>query len=212
MRSTRTRNIRSLAVATVTAGLLAGGITAGTTGAYTSDKPVDTVANAAAEQPQKRSRTEGRNGMITAAGAGQAAAAPRAAAAARCKTYTSHYEVRNHWVNIKTADLKLRITRCVDSSGALASSTTSRIFATTTTAGDLLYGVTVTPETAPAVIKATGSQYILQQDVEHKSCLAKYGPWCFHNNITFTITVNKTGIKWEVSSKDTSGDDDIVSA
>ncbi|MGW7363317.1 hypothetical protein ACWGI8_07795 [Streptomyces sp. NPDC054841] len=194
MRIARSRKTRSLAVAVAAAGLLVGGITAGTSGAATSERPTDTIVNTAAQQSKKQSKTRGRN-------------------AERCLTDTAHYEVRNHWVNIKTADLKIRITRCVNASGALTSGTTSRIFATTTTAGDLLYGVTVTPETTPAVIKATGSRYILQQDVEHKTCLGtKYGPWCYHNNITFTITVNKTGTKWEVSSKDTSGDDDIVPA
>ncbi|MGW1227066.1 hypothetical protein [Streptomyces sp. NPDC002530] len=130
-----------------------------------------------------------------------------------CRTSTSAWEVRNHMVKIKTADIRVRITRCVDASGALTSQTTSRIYATTTTAGDLLYGVTVTPETTPAVLKASGSRYVLQQDVEHKSCLGtKAGPLCGHNNITFTITVNRTGTAWEVSAKDQSADDDIVRA
>ncbi|MFD8380360.1 hypothetical protein ACFV2X_17720 [Streptomyces sp. NPDC059679] len=190
-RRTRTRN---LVVAALTGSLLAGGaaVAAGDD-LFTTDasaKPTDAVVNAAAAIPQP---------------------APEAAG---CKTTTVRYEVRNHVVNIKTADIKIRITRCLDSSGKLTPSSTTRIFATTTTAGDLLYGVTVTPETAPAIIKATDSQYVLQQDVEHKTCLGtKYGPWCDHNNITFTITMNnKKGLEWEVSSKDTSRDDDIVAA
>ncbi|KAK1180698.1 hypothetical protein B7755_022655 [Streptomyces sp. NBS 14/10] len=199
-RRTRTRN---LVVAALTGSLLAGGaaVAAGDD-LFTTDasaQPVDTIANAAAEVPGS---------------AGPAGPAGSATEAAGCRTYTSHWEVRNHMVNIKTADIKIRITRCLDSSGALTPSSTTRIFATTTTAGDLLYGVTVTPETAPAIIKATDSQYVLQQDVEHKTCLGtKYGPWCDHNNITFTITMTKKkGLEWEVSSKDTSRDDDIVPA
>ncbi|MFF3755241.1 hypothetical protein ACFYYH_33170 [Streptomyces sp. NPDC002018] len=210
MRSTRAR---SLAVATVAAGLLAGGITAGTTGAFTSDKPTDTIAEAAAARPQNQPKTQGEDAVNAATGAGQAPTAPRAAAAEGCKTDTSQYEIRNHWVNIKTANLKVRITRCVDSSGKLTPSTTTRIFATTTTAGDWLYGATVTPEPVPAIIKATDRQYILEQDIDSKTCLAvKNGPFCYHNNITFTITVNKTGTKWEIRTKDTSLDDDIVPA
>ncbi|MEV6423463.1 hypothetical protein [Streptomyces sp. NPDC051662] len=54
MRSTRAR---SLAVAAVAAGLLAGGITAGTTDVFTGDKPTDTIANAAAEESQNQART-----------------------------------------------------------------------------------------------------------------------------------------------------------
>ncbi|MEV8392972.1 MULTISPECIES: hypothetical protein [unclassified Streptomyces] len=53
MRSTRAR---SLAVATVAAGLLAGGITAGTD-VFGGDKPADTIANAAAEESQNQART-----------------------------------------------------------------------------------------------------------------------------------------------------------
>ncbi|ADI08571.1 hypothetical protein SBI_05451 [Streptomyces bingchenggensis BCW-1] len=194
MRITRAGRTRNLVVAALAGSLLAGGaaVVAGDN-LFTTDasaKPADTIANAAAEVPRS------------------------AAEAAGCKTYTSHWEVRNHIVNIKTADIKIRITRCLDSSGALTPSSTTRIFATTTTAGDLLYGVTATPETAPAIVKATDSQYVLQQDVEHKTCLGtKYGPWCDHNNITFTITMdNRKGLEWQVSAKDTSRDDDIVAA
>ncbi|MFD7865245.1 hypothetical protein [Streptomyces sp. NPDC059783] len=130
-----------------------------------------------------------------------------------CRTSTSAWQVRNHMVRIKTADVRVRITRCVDASGALTSQTTSRIHATTTTAGDLLYGVTVTPESTPSVIKASGTRYVLKQDVEHKTCLGtKAGPFCSHNNITFTITVNRTGTAWEVSAKSRSADDDVVPA
>lgn len=194
MRIVRALRTRTLVIAALAGSLLAGGaaVAAGDP-LFSTDaaaKPSDAVVNAAAAIPQP---------------------APEAAG---CRTTTVRYEVRNHVVNIKTADIKIRITRCLDSSGKLTPSSTTRIFATTTTAGDLLYGVTVTPETAPAIIKATDSQYILQQDVEHKTCLGtKYGPWCDHNNITFTITMNnKKGLEWEVSSKDTSRDDDIVSA
>ncbi|MET9557845.1 hypothetical protein [Streptomyces sp. NPDC006645] len=214
MRSTR---VRTLAVATVAAGLLAGGITVGTTDAFTGDKPTDSIANAAAEQPKNRSQARGEypaNAAGTASG--QAPTAPKVAEAEGCKTDTSQYEIRNRWVKIKTAHLKVRITRCVDSSGNLTPSTTTRIFATTTTAGDWLYGITVTPEPVPAIIKATDRQHILEQDIDSKTCLAiKNGPFCYHNNITFTITVNKAGKgapKWEVSTKDTSLDDDILPA
>ncbi|WP_406401552.1 hypothetical protein OH805_20975 [Streptomyces sp. NBC_00879] len=51
MRSTRARNTRALAVAAVAAGLLAGGVTTGAMDVFTSDKPTDTVANAAASRP-----------------------------------------------------------------------------------------------------------------------------------------------------------------
>ncbi|MFF3400716.1 hypothetical protein ACFYW6_19570 [Streptomyces sp. NPDC002659] len=62
MRSTRARNTRWLAVAAVATGLLAGGITAGTTDVFTGDKPTDTVANAAAEQRQsKTGKTQGQS-------------------------------------------------------------------------------------------------------------------------------------------------------
>ncbi|MGY0059945.1 hypothetical protein ACWY4P_25940 [Streptomyces sp. LZ34] len=194
MRIVRALRTRTLVIAALAGSLLAGGaaVVAGASDPlYSTDasaKPTGAVVNAAAAIPQP------------------------ALEAAGCKTYTSHWEVRNHVVNIKTADIKIRITRCLDSSGALTPSSTTRIFATTTTAGDLLYGVTVTPETAPAITKGTDSQYVLQQDVEHKTCLGtKYGPWCDHNNITFTITMNnKNGLEWEVSAKDTSRDDDIV--
>ncbi|MFE0453055.1 hypothetical protein ACFW2D_17575 [Streptomyces sp. NPDC058914] len=58
MRSARTRTIRSMTVAAVAAGLLAGGITATTSGAFTTDtatgKATDTVANAAAAQKQSK--------------------------------------------------------------------------------------------------------------------------------------------------------------
>lgn len=212
MRRTR---VRTLAVATVAAGLLAGGITASTTGVLTGDKPTDTIANTAAEQPKSQSQAQGEDpANAAAAGSGQAPTAPQAAEAEGCKTDTSQYQIRNHWVKIKTANLKVRITRCVDASGNLTPSTTTRIFATTTTAGDWLYGATVTPEPVPAIIKATDRQYVLEQDIDSKTCLAiKNGPFCYHNNITFTITVNKAGKgapKWEVSTKDTTLDDDIV--
>lgn len=64
MRSTRAR---TLAVATVAAGLLAGGITAGATDVLTGDKPSDTIANAAAGQPKNPSQARGENAANAAA-------------------------------------------------------------------------------------------------------------------------------------------------
>ncbi|MCL7380807.1 hypothetical protein [Streptomyces sp. 35G-GA-8] len=195
-RQTRTRRTRTLVVAALAGTLLAGGGTlAATSGvlstganANASGKPADTISNAGAAIP-----------------------APRKTTQPDCSTDTADYEVRNHVVDIKSADLKLRITRCVDSDGNLTSGTTMRIYGTTTTAGDFFWGASVTPEPAPALLKSTDSQYILQQDVEHKTCLGtKLSPLCDHNDITFTVTVNSTGQKWSVDSKDTSADDDIV--
>ncbi|MER8068592.1 hypothetical protein ABTZ59_09890 [Streptomyces sp. NPDC094034] len=190
----RTRRTRALVVAALAGTLLAGGGTLAVTGgvlstdANTSGKPADTIANAGAGIP-----------------------APRQSTQPDCSTDTADYEVRNHVTNFKSADLKLRITRCVDSDGKLTSGTTMRIYGTTTTAGDFFWGASVTPEPTPAILKSTDRQYILQQDVEHKTCLGtKLSPLCDHNNITFTVKVNSTGQKWSAQSKDQSPDDDIV--
>ncbi|MER6999819.1 hypothetical protein [Streptomyces sp. NPDC000410] len=54
MQLARARVSRPLVIATAVTGLLAGGIAAGATDAFKTDRPTETIANAAAAQPQSQ--------------------------------------------------------------------------------------------------------------------------------------------------------------
>ncbi|WP_234534702.1 hypothetical protein [Streptomyces shenzhenensis] len=120
-----------------------------------------------------------------------------------CTSVTFSYDVNNRVSGVTAATMEFTVTKCEDA-GGLASGTTTSLNGTTTTAGDFLFGASVTPGPSVASTASPG-WYEIHQNADLKTCLAtKWSPFCFHNELRFSTGLLPHGEIDAATSSETS--------
>ena len=120
-----------------------------------------------------------------------------------CTSVTFYYDVNNRVSGVTAATMEFTVTKCEDA-GGLASGTTTSLNGTTTTAGDFLFGASVTPGPSVASTASPG-WYEIHQNADLKTCLAtKWSPFCFHNELRFSTGLLPHGEIDAATSSETS--------
>jgi hypothetical protein len=108
-----------------------------------------------------------------------------------CTSRTFYYDVNNRVSGITAAEMEFTVTRCQDAAG-LAVGTTTSLSGHTTTEGDVLFGAWVTPGPSVATSASPG-WYEIHQNADLKTCLVKWTPFCFHNELRFSTGLLPNG-------------------
>ncbi len=108
-----------------------------------------------------------------------------------CTARTFYYDVNNRVTGITAAEMEFTVTKCQDAAG-LAAGTTTSLSGRTTTEGDVLFGASVTPGPSVATAASPG-WYEIHQNADFKTCLVKWTPFCFHNELRFSTGLLPNG-------------------